>query len=259
MDTLSSLEKLVLRLRPAPLASSVADFTGLSKRRFVTNSGASFYVNPISEFGLALRRGDHEPEMKAVLERLLKPGSVFIDLGANEGYFSVIASQIVGPKGRVIAVEPQRRLQTVLQANFEANNCRNIEVLRVAVCASSGTVQMQMTSERNTGSTSLYRTTKYPQKEEEVAGLTLSELLKQAETDRCDLMKVDIEGAEYDALTGGKDVLETGAISNIVLEYHDSILERRGVSRRQLHEWILSRGYGTSELADPTVYQYRGR
>jgi FkbM family methyltransferase len=231
---------------------------GLSKRRFLDGGGIRFFANPISEFGLALRRGEHEPEMRSLLARFLKPGGIFVDLGANEGYFSVIASGLVGPAGKVVAVEPQSRLQSVLKMNFDANHCGNIMIEKVAVCSGTGKVQMRISSERNTGSTSLYQTTRYPQNQEEVASVTLEDLFRQAGIERCDLMKVDIEGAEYDALMGAGDVLKRGIARHIALEYHDPILERRGVSGPRLHSYLLDCGYAADKRTNLTVYDYRG-
>jgi FkbM family methyltransferase len=74
--------------------------------------------------------------MGAVLRRYLRPGAVFIDMGANEGYFSVLASGVVGPSGAVIAVEPQSRLQGVIQTNLDANACLNVRLVRCVVIVS---------------------------------------------------------------------------------------------------------------------------
>lgn len=254
---MSPLDRLVLRLRPAPLASAVANLFGLSKRRFVVTDSGTFFVNPVSEFGSIIVRGDHyEPEMKNVLLRYLKEGSVFIDLGANEGYFSIIASRYVGANGRVIAVEPQSRLRSVIDANIGANNCRNIQLIRAAIFSQTGQVDIRLSSDRNTGSTSLYRTTKYLLPLEKVPSLTLAELLEKNGIDHCDLMKIDIEGAEYDVLIGAEATLRQGRIRHIAVEFHNALLERHGSSARHLHEWIVSCGYQMNDVPGPSVYTF---
>jgi FkbM family methyltransferase len=249
------MENLVIRLRPAPLRSAIGDLLGLSKRRYEKILGYKFFVNPISNFGLAVRQGEFEPEMVSLLKSHLRPGALFIDLGANEGFFSVIASHLVGASGRVIAVEPQLRLQEILRENFRVNGCNNIQIVRAAVCSQAGTVQMRIAAANNTGSSSLYKVTKYPLPSQETRALTLRDLLEEARIDSCDLMKVDIEGAEYDALYGA-EVLERGVIRNIAVEYHDRILERRGASRQQLHDSIIARGYCATEDIDLPVYRF---
>ncbi len=158
----------------------------------------------------------------------------------------------------MIAVEPQSRLQGVLRANIAANKCENLEVLKVEVFSRNEADQIEQASERNTGSTSLYRTTKYPLPREEAQGVTLGELLQKTGIERCDLMKVDVEGAEYEVLMGAEDVLRRGLIKNIAVEYHDAILARRGVSGRDLHEWILGCGYSSNDSPGPKVYSFAG-
>jgi len=69
--------------------------------------------------------------MVLVVKSCLPPGGIFIDLGANEGYFSVIGSKLVGMAGRVLAFEPQSRLQPVINRNSTLNSCDNVEVLPI--------------------------------------------------------------------------------------------------------------------------------
>jgi hypothetical protein len=71
-------------------------------------------------------------------------------------------------------------------------------------------------------------------------------------------MKMDIEGAEYDALTGAREVLKRGIIWHMTIEVHDSILERRGLSWSRTHEVILECGYGSTGNCASTVYSFAG-
>ncbi|MEP6714094.1 MAG: hypothetical protein ABJC09_00890, partial [Terriglobia bacterium] len=128
------IDDFVRTLRPAPVATMVARVLGLSKRRTIETRYGRFSVNPMSRFGHKLSTlGEYEPSTTAVLTRYLEPGGTFIDMGANEGYFSVIGSGLVGPRGRVFAVEPQARLQSVLKANFALNDSHNVELIDAVI------------------------------------------------------------------------------------------------------------------------------
>jgi FkbM family methyltransferase len=245
---------LVRRIRPAPLASAIANLSGLSRRQPVRTAHGSFLVNAVSNLGYQLMFGDYEPSMRAVLQRYLKPGDVFIDLGANEGYFSVLASGLVGPGGTVIAVEPQSRLQSVIRANLTLNHCSNVRVLQAVVSSTTDPVEIELASEMNTGGSSLFSRTKYPLKRELVPSFTIAAFLEQTGVERCDLMKVDVEGAEYDVFIGAGEILKSGLLRNIALEIHGDILERRGLSGAELHEWILSCGYQLNDELGNWVY-----
>jgi FkbM family methyltransferase len=248
----------IRRIRPAPLAAALAHIVGLNKRKFVQTEQGIFFVAPISQLGFHLRHGEYEPGTTAILRKYLVPGAVFVDLGANEGYFTVLASRLVGPQGIVIAVEPQSRLQSVIKANLDANNCRNVRLVKGVVSSKTHRVNLALTSSINNGASSLFKSTKYPLLREEVQSFTLGDLFASLGVKRCDLMKVDIEGAEYDVLTGAREVLKGGTIRNMTIEIHDSILERRGLSWSRTHEVLLECGYIATNERDSNVYSFTG-
>ena len=169
--------RALLKVRPAPLNALTARLAGLNRRREVKCPEGRFWVAPFTRLGRSLIYGDgYEPSMCAVLRRYLRSGSVFVDLGANEGFFSVAGSRLVGSTGRVIAVEPQTRLQPVISRHLDLNGCRNVQVVRAAVGGKAGSVDLFLTSEVNSGASSLYRPTRYRAPHEQVRGVTLEEL-----------------------------------------------------------------------------------
>jgi FkbM family methyltransferase len=192
--------------------------------------------------------------MVEVLHAVLTPGATFIDLGANEGYFSVIASRLVGPKGTVIAVEPQLRLQAILQTNFYLNECFNIRLIRAAVSGHANEVRLELSSDMNPGASSLYRRTKYPLRKETVKSFSLGKLLELTGLNRCDLMKVDVEGAEFEIFTEADDALRSGALRNLAVEFHEPIFRTRGICGQELDTRILSRGYVRNDIAGNRIY-----
>ena len=72
----------------------------------------------------------YEPEMIKTIEEIISIDDSFFDLGANEGYFSVLAAKIVGEKGLVYAVEPQSRLQEIVKRNFKTNKIDNYRIIQ---------------------------------------------------------------------------------------------------------------------------------
>src|SRR4051812_38970298 len=119
------LYQCLARVRPAPVASALKRLLRV-RRRAVTTPEGTFWIDPVSNLGLELLRGRYEPSLTEVVRRYLRPGGVFVDVGANEGYFSAIAARLVGPTGRVVAVEPQARLRPVLEENFRLNGVANV-------------------------------------------------------------------------------------------------------------------------------------
>lgn len=184
------------------------------QRKVCRTQHGIFWVDTASDFGfsIAYSNGAYEPSMHAVLQRVLDPGDVFIDLGANEGFFSVVASKIVQASGRVIAVEPQQRLQNVLLTNFHLNQCLNVEIGCFAIGQGESFTPFNLAPSTNTGSSGLTRATQYAVPTEIVRATTLEKLLDRFLVNKCKLIKIDIEGGEYTAVLGSKNVFESHAI-----------------------------------------------
>lgn len=249
-----ALVEFVRSIRPAPLGAVTGRLLGLTKRRKVATPLGSFFVNPCTRLGADLLAGGYELEMVRVLQTHLYPGATFIDLGANEGYFSVIASKLVGPSGSVIAIEPQARLQSVIHNNLYLNDCYNVRLVRTVISAKTGDFQLSLTSELNTGGTSLADPRMPPMRMEAVRGVSLADFFARAGVRRCDLMKVDIEGAEYEVLMNAGDVLRQHVIRRIALEIHNPQLEQRGLSGEDIHRFLLDCGYRLDQSLGNWVY-----
>lgn len=238
-----SVVHAIRRIRPAPLQAAVIRTMGLDRRRIVAFEGAQFEVNPASSLGAALVSGAYEPEMTSFLKESLHPGDTFLDIGANEAVFSVIASLRVGSTGSVVAVEPQSRMLPLIQKNLYLNGCCNCRIVQCLLGAHEGEAKIHLAGEINTGSSSVYRITRYPTPTENVRRITLAELFKRSNLTSVALMKIDVEGAEADVISGGSAVLRTRIIRAIMMEYHPRILTANNSSAQSIHEYLVSSGY----------------
>ena len=237
------LYRTLLRVRPAAIASWAKRLLRI-RRTVVTTAAGQFWADPASHLGLRLiEQGEYEPEMAAVLDQLLTPGQTFVDLGANEGYFSVLGARLVGPTGRVIAIEPQPRLTPVLERNIALNRLTNVSLVSVAVSDTAGTAALYMAPDTNTGSTGLTRATRYSVGTTTVPTRTLAEVVAEVGLQTIDLLKVDIEGFEYEAILGSADLFRAGRVRTVALELHPWILERRGLDPDQILAVFHDAGY----------------
>jgi FkbM family methyltransferase len=202
-----------------------------------------FLVDPVSGFGALLSQGSYEPDLVMALWSLLEPGATFVDVGANEGYFSVIASTLVGSAGRVIAVEPQQRLRNVLERNFDLNDIRNVTVVDRAISNTRASATLHLSPDMNTGSTALRQTTAYSTEQVQVDTMTLSDLVHDYAIDRIDLMKMDIEGFEYEAILGSPELFREQRIKALALELHPRALVARGHTAEGIVHMLKSYGY----------------
>ena len=181
--------------------------------------------------------GRYEPAETALLNSILKPGMIFVDVGANWGYFTLLAAGKVGPSGRVLSLEPDPRLFRLLEANAKRNRLDQIQAVAVAASDREGEITL-LGFDESGGNFGLSRVTTA---EESVsasansAALTFqvpTRTLDRLLTDHCvetvDLMKMDIEGAEGLALRGLASGLAARRIQRLLLEIHPRQLQELG-------------------------------
>jgi len=149
-----------------------------------------------------------EPDVQLVLRRMLKPGGTFIDCGANAGFFSVMANDVMHGTGTVIAVEANPDLLQQLNANLEANGIAH-RAIHVAI-ASHGGVADFFVPARVDEVGGLRPTAVFPDAEVShltVPASTLDDLVARLAPERVDMIKIDIEGGEIDALRSARGTI----------------------------------------------------
>ncbi len=246
-----TLARLLRNIRPAFMASFLKRILGSNRFYFQAKYG-KFWIDPVSDVGFSiLSQAEFEPYMFSTLQKYLRPGSTFVDLGANEGYFSVLAGSLVGEQGKIVSVEPQSRLQEVIQRNLELNSVATATLVQAAISDSAGELEIYLSPDVNTGSSGLFQSTRYRVPTEKVPVLSLHDLFDRFKISECDLMKVDVEGAEYEAILGSRNLFQQKRIKAIALEIHPSLLNSRGLSADEICQFLESCGY---QLSHPFGY-----
>ena len=141
-----------------------------------------------------------EPELTTFIQKRLKPADVFIDLGANVGYFSVLAARLVGDQGRVVAIEAIPRTFDILERNIARNHAHNIRAVNAAAWDKEESLTFFVspdTIDATSTVTPSFAERNRLQEQCIVRGAPLSALLAAEEIARARLIKIDIEGAEY--------------------------------------------------------------
>ncbi|MFD8097790.1 FkbM family methyltransferase [Streptomyces malaysiensis] len=146
--------------------------------------------------------GVWEPHMTRWLQRRLKPGDVFVDVGANIGYYSVLASRLVGGSGKVVAVEASPTFLGLLQRHARRNGCANIRTVNAAVSDREELLTFILASSRNMGANSVVPYDGPAESTFEIAARPLPDLLTEDEIAQARVIKVDVEGAEGGVVRG---------------------------------------------------------
>ncbi|MEE4304094.1 MAG: FkbM family methyltransferase [Wenzhouxiangella sp.] len=137
-----------------------------------------------------------------LLQRILRPGMSVVDLGAHVGYFSVLMSQCVGPKGRVVAFEPDPAHFRLLCANVLANACDQAEARRLAIAEGKGDGRL-FRSATNPGDQRLHPVPGRPS-----VAVRYDSLDSQLGQAGLDLVKMDCQGSEARILDGMTGLIE---------------------------------------------------
>ncbi len=191
-----------------------------------------------------MQTGVYEEDLATCPSQNLKVGDTFLDIGANEGYFSILGAKLVGSTGRVVTVEPQTRLQSVLLRNFELNQLNNYKLVQAAISdKSNDSEQFYESPDINTGSSGLRSATSYAQRVYTIQTMTLSELFQEANLDAVDLMKMDIEGYEYEAILGSAELIQSKRIKMMAIEFHPRAMAARQKDGAEIISLLEKSGY----------------
>ena len=184
--------------------------------------------------------GVFDPCVTEALHRLIDPGDVVADVGANVGYLTSLAAIRAGREGEVLAFEPHPTVYELLERNAarwrDSGAVENVELRRVALSdrEGEGTLLAGPSFEGNMGLSAL-ASGEAPTEGSNAITVPLARLDESVHAERLGLLKIDVEGHEPDVLRGAERLLENGAVRDIVFEDHDeypseatALVERAG-------------------------------
>ena len=169
-------------------------------------------------------RGTLEPPVQEALRRLLAPGGVFFDVGANIGFFTVLGARLVGPQGRVVAFEPVPACARAVARNIELNGFGHAEIREEAVGARSGSARLLVVGEASWSHLASTGRHADVRDEIDVAVVSIDELVAAGAIPPPDVVKIDTEGAELQAIAGMRATIASHRPA-IVCELHDTNAE----------------------------------
>lgn len=151
----------------------------------------------------------YEPEVRQAIRNILIPfGGISVDVGANIGYHTIL---LASNSSHVIAIEPEPQNLDILKYNISENNCNNVEIVPMAITSNPGKIKLHL-NPKNTGGHSviIQPTNRYIV----VESIRLDQIIPAGPIR---LLKLDIEGGEYDAIISLGDRLND--VENIIYEH----------------------------------------
>ncbi len=163
----------------------------------------------------AVLTGTHEIQVQQAIVRSARAGDQVWDVGANIGYLALVAARIVGPTGRVVAIEPDAQCAAAIRTNAQLNDLEHVEVVEAAASNENGTADLVVVRDRLW--TRLASVGDHHQSEQRVSVRTVK--LDDVEGPPPTLVKIDVEGAELEVIAGMQRLLNQ-ARPIVVCEMH---------------------------------------
>lgn len=203
--------------------------------------------SPAEEVISLLRQGYFEASEQAFFWLYLRPGDTFIDCGAHIGLYSINADRATGGATRVITVEPSGPTADHLQFNLKQNGVGDALIIRSAIWMAVGHIQF---IDEGAGKAA-YAHVAF---DEKVVGVsvptvTLDKIVSESGSEEVALVKIDVEGAESEALKGGEGAIARGAIPVLMVEFTEHNLRRRGLTTQDLVRQLEELDYSLCEFS----------
>lgn len=186
-----------------------------------------------------------------VIERVtkfIKPGMNMIDAGANVGLYSILAGKIMKNDGRIWAFEPASDTVKTLKSNLKLNKINCVEVVHSALFSKDGQILNLVYNNECLDAErflSIINTVenKNLSRVETIETITLDSFFKKKNNLKIDFIKIDIEGSEFDALNGAKDILKNNKNIVIMFENAPICLKKFGYDQNNLYNFLRNLGF----------------
>jgi FkbM family methyltransferase len=189
----------------------------------------------------------HERYEAGLVRRLLTGDAVFWDVGANVGYFTLVAATALNHRGRIIAFEPGRNAYARLTENISLNPYRNITAYPVAVAEREGEATLHLAGDIADSSASLYPAGPGGGGTETCRTVSLDHFRCEEHLSPPDLIKLDAEGAELAVLQGARDLMAANP-PLFLMEMEEKNLRAAGASRAEVARFLAAYGYRAAHL-----------
>ncbi len=195
----------------------------------------------------SLALGSFEETEVNIFREKLEAGMTVIDIGANIGYYTIIAGKRIGVNGKVLAFEPEENNFSLLSRNIALNKLTNVTALKIALTNKLGGELLYL-DDNNKGHHSLSSKNPETEKKIKVRTNTLDGILENFGSPKVDIIKMDIEGAEVLVLEGMTKTIGKNPKLIIFTEFYPEAIKRLGYSPLKFLKNLMDSGFSLSEI-----------
>ncbi|MCX4246891.1 FkbM family methyltransferase [Paraliomyxa miuraensis] len=212
--------------------------------------GSKMVLNPNDTIvSRVIRRdGIWEPLETRLFTQTVRPGDVVVDVGANIGYYTLLAARLVGETGHVYAFEPEPEAFALLERNVALNGYDNVTLVDKALGREAGRLQLYL-AKNNRGDHRIYDPTGR-RSSIDVDVIALDAYLDERGIERVNLLKVDTQGAECSILDGARRTIASHPELGIVMEFTPHSLAQLGDEPRRCLQTLVDTGYSLLDIEE---------
>lgn len=234
---------IIHRLYKIPsMRKTLTPLVNALKPNFVTSRGHKIFIDKhdatiSQELILSGKWEDFETE---IFSQYIHPGDIVVDIGAHIGWYTLIAAKLVGKTGKVYSFEPDTTNFNLLTKNVQANGYHNVVLIKKAVSNKTDSAQLFINNE-NTGDHRIFDTDKN-RRSVTIETITLDDYFRNI-TEQIDLIKMDIQGWEMQALQGARRVVTTNKHLKLITELQPSYIHLSGQKPREYLALLRKHGF----------------
>ena len=180
--------------------------------------------------------GNFEPVETEIVKKEIKENDIVLDVGANIGYYSLIFAQLIGKSGKVYSFEPDPTNFEILKKNILVNKHENVILENKAVSNKEGNLKLYLSTENN-GMHRIYPS-KWCKESIDINSIKIDNYFNKNQ--KIDFIKLDIEGAEYDALLGMESIIQNNENIVIFIEFVPTSLEEHGTNPEKVIDFFIN-------------------
>ena len=180
--------------------------------------------------------GNFEPVETEIVKKEIKENDIILDIGANIGYYSLIFAQLTGKSGKVYSFEPDPTNFEILKKNILVNKHENVILENKAVSNKEGNLKLYLSTENN-GMHRIYPS-KWCKESIDINSIKIDNYFNKNQ--KIDFIKLDIEGAEYDALLGMESIIQNNENIVIFIEFVPTSLEEHGTNPEKVIDFFIN-------------------
>lgn len=216
------------------------------KSDFTETQGHKIFLDSKDSSRLSIM-GTYEPFETELVKKEIKKGDIVLDIGANIGYYTLIFAELVGEEGKVFAFEPEPTNFALLKKNVEISGYQNVMLVQKAVSNKTGKFKLYL-CEDNNGGHSIYKQHN-SKRSVEVETTRLDDYFKN-DGGKINFIKMDIEGAEMEAIQGMPSLLKKNKNVKIISEFNPPLLKQGGIEPAEYLELLIGFGFKLLEVSE---------